>query len=200
MCPFVTIGHVNLLRILTIAALILPLAIDTFVLGTALGAAGIAQRERLRTSLILTAFEAGMPIIGFLAGAGLGIAVGGWANYAAAGVLAAVGVLMLRAGDAEENEEQRLRLLESARGSAVVVLGLGISVDELAIGFGVGLLRLPFLLLIVLIAVQAFLAAQLGMRLGSRLAENVRGAAGRIAGVLLIVAALLVVAEHIAGA
>ncbi|MEP6751929.1 MAG: manganese efflux pump [Candidatus Dormiibacterota bacterium] len=188
-----------MLRILTIAALILPLAIDTFVLGTALGAAGIAQRDRLRTSLVLTAFEAGMPVIGFLAGAGLGIAVGGWANYAAAGVLAAVGVLMLRAGEAEENEEQKLRLLESARGWAVVVLGLGISVDELAIGFGVGLLRLPFLLLIVLIALQAFLAAQLGMRLGSRLAENVRGAAGRIAGVVLIVAALLVVAEHVAG-
>jgi Mn2+/Fe2+ NRAMP family transporter len=53
--------------------------------------------------------------------------------------------------------------------------------------------------LIGLIAVQAFLAAQLGMRLGSRLAENAREAAGRVAGVLLILAAVLVVAEHLAG-
>ncbi|HVC75955.1 MAG TPA: manganese efflux pump [Candidatus Micrarchaeaceae archaeon] len=187
-----------MLRILTVAGLILPLSLDTFVLGTALGAAGIAKQERLRMSLILTAFEAGMPVIGFLAGAGLGIAVGGLANYAAAGVLAAVGVLMLwRQGD--EDEEQKVRLLESARGWAVLVLGLGISVDELAIGFGMGLLRLPFLLLIALIAVQAFLAAQLGMRLGSRVAENAREAAGRIAGGLLILAALLLVGEHIAG-
>ena len=186
-----------MLRILTIAALILPLAIDTFVLGTALGAAGIAQRERLRTSLILTAFEAGMPVIGFVAGAGLGIAVGGWANYTAAGVLATVGVLMLRAGAGEEGEEQELRLLESARGWAVVVLGLGISLDELAIGFGVGLLRLPFLLLIGAIALQAFLAAQLGMRVGSRLAENARQAAARVAGALLLLAALLVVVESL---
>jgi hypothetical protein len=37
------------------------------------------------------------------------------------------------------------------------------------------------------------------MRLGSRLAENTREAAGRIAGLLLIVAALLVVVEHVAG-
>lgn len=188
-----------MLRTLTIAGLILPLAIDTFVLGTALGAAGIAPRERLRTSLILSAFEAGMPIIGFVAGAGLGIAVGGWANYAAAVVLAAVGVFMLRADHGEDVEEQRLRLLESARGWAVVLLGLGISVDELAIGFGVGLLRLPFLLLIGVIAVQAFLAAQLGMRLGSRVAENAREAAGRVAGILLVLAAGLLVAEHIAG-
>jgi manganese efflux pump family protein len=185
------------LRFLTIAALILPLAIDTFVLGTALGAAGIAKRERLRTSLFLTAFEAGMPVIGFLAGAGIGVAVGGWANYAAAVVLAAVGVLMLRPDDGEEDEEQKLRLLESARGWAVVVLGLGISVDELAIGFGVGLLRLPFLLLIGLIAAQAFLAAQLGLRLGSHLAERAREAVGKVAGALLVFAALLIVAEKL---
>ena len=189
----------GVLRLLTIVGLILPLAIDTFVLGTALGAAGIAKQERLRTSLILTAFEAGMPVIGFVAGAGLGIAVGGWANYTAAAVLAAVGVLMLRPDGGKEDEEQKLRLLESARGWAVLVLGFGISVDELAIGFGIGLLRLPFLLLIGLIAVQAFLAAQLGMRLGSRVAENSRQAAERVAGLLLVLAAGLLVAEHIAG-
>ncbi len=189
-----------MLRILTVASIILPLAIDTFVLGTALGAAGIAKRDRLRTSLILTAFEAGMPVIGFLGGAAIGAGVGGWANYLAAAVLAVVGVVMLRSGEGEEDDEQKLRLLETARGWSVVVLGVGISVDELAVGFGVGLLRLPLLLLIVLIAVQAFLAAQLGMRFGSRLAENARQAAGRMAGVLLILAAVIVLAEHIAGA
>ena len=188
-----------MLRILTIAGLILPLTIDTFVLGTALGAAGIAKRERLRTSLILTAFEAGMPVVGFIAGAGIGAALGGWANYLAAAVLAGIGILMLRSGDAEEGAERNLRLLESARGWSIVVLGVGISVDELAVGFGVGLLRLPFLLLIALIAVQAFIAAQLGMRLGSRLAENARVAAGRLAGLLLVVAAALLLIEHLVG-
>jgi putative Mn2+ efflux pump MntP len=187
------------LRILTIAGLILPLTIDTFVLGTALGAAGIAKRERLRTSLILTAFEASMPVVGFIAGAGIGAALGGWANYLAAAVLAGIGILMLRSGGAEEGAERNLRLLESARGWSIVILGVGISVDELAVGFGVGLLRLPFLLLVALIAVQAFLAAQLGMRLGSRLAEKARAAAGRLAGLLLVVAAALLLVEHLAG-
>jgi putative Mn2+ efflux pump MntP len=107
---------------------------------------------------------------------------------------------MLRPGDGEEDDEQKLRLLETARGWSVVVLGVGISVDELAVGFGVGLLRLPLVLLIVLIALQAFLAAQLGMRLGSRVAENARHAAGRVAGALLILAAIVVLGEHIAGA
>lgn len=186
-----------MLRVLTIAALILPLAIDTFVLGTALGVAGMAKRERLRASLVLTAFEAGMPVIGFLAGAGVGLAIGQWADYIAAAVLAVTGLLMLRTRADDEDEEQKVRLLESAHGWAVVVLGLSISLDELAIGFGVGLLRLPLLILIVLIAVQAFIAAQLGMRLGSHLADRARRAAERLAGILLLLAALLVVGESL---
>ena len=188
---------VILLRALTVASLILPLAIDTFVLATALGAAGMAKRERLRASLILTVFEAGMPVIGFLAGAGIGLAIGRWANYAAVAVLAVTGILMLRPQSDVEDDEQKVRLLESVRGWAVVVLGLSISLDELAIGFGAGLLGLPLLLLIGLISVQAFVAAQLGIRLGSRLAGKSRQAAGRLAGILLVLAALLVSGESL---
>jgi putative Mn2+ efflux pump MntP len=187
-------------RALTIAVLVLPLAIDTFVLGTALGAAGLAKRERLRTSLILSAFEAGMPAVGFLAGAALGGVIGRWADYFAAVVLAATGAWMLRPAGGEDDEEQKVRLLQSARGWAVIVLGLGISLDELAIGFGVGLLGLPLVLLVILIAVQAFLAAQLGIRLGSRLAEATRSAAEKLAGALLVLAAMIVVAERLLGA
>jgi hypothetical protein len=93
---------------------------------------------------------------------------------------------MLRpGGDEDEEAEQKVRLLESARGWAIVLLGLGISLDELAIGFGVGLLGLPLLLLVGLIAIQALIAAQLGLRLGSRLADSARRAAGQLAGFLL---------------
>jgi putative Mn2+ efflux pump MntP len=189
-----------LLRIITIAAVILPLAIDTFVLGTALGAAGIAKRERLRTSLTLTAFEAGMPVIGFVAGSGIGLVIGRWADYIAAAVLAMTGLLMIRPQGADEDDERKVGLLDSTRGWAVVLLGLSISVDELAIGFGVGLLRLPLLLLVALIAAQAFLAAQIGMRFGAGLADNSRRSAGRLAGALLLLAAVLVVIERFAPA
>jgi putative Mn2+ efflux pump MntP len=186
------------LRVLTVAAVILPLAIDTFILGTALGAAGIAGRDRLRTSLILGGFESMMPVAGFLVGAGFGAAVGRWAEYLAALVLAAVGAWMLRPGAADdEPAEDRVRLLQAARGWAILVLGLSISLDELAIGFGIGLLGLPLVVLVVLIGAQAILAAQAGMRLGSRIAERARHLAERLAGTLLIIAAGLVLAERL---
>jgi putative Mn2+ efflux pump MntP len=93
-----------------------------------------------------------------------------------------------------ERDEQRVARLAQVRGPAALLLGLSISLDELAIGFTLGLLRLPAGLVIALIALQAFVVAQLGLRLGSRLSERLREAAERVAGLALagLGAALLV--------
>ncbi len=188
-----------MVHVLTIAAFVVPLGLDTFALSAALGVVGLSANERLRASLILTGFEAGMPFVGFLIGSGIGTAVGKYSDYAAAAVLVGVGVFMLWPRD-EEDEGEKVVLLQRARGAAILGLGLGISLDELAIGFGGGLLRLPLLILtILIIGVQAFLAAQVGMRLGSKLGEDAREWAERIAGMLLIGAGVLVVVEKQAG-
>jgi putative Mn2+ efflux pump MntP len=186
---------------LTVAAFILPLSIDTFVLGAALGSSRLPAQHRLRTSLVLSCFEGGMPVIGFLIGAGLGGVIGPVADFGGAAVLAGVGIWMLRPGgeDAEELEEQRVRRLQAARGWTVVALGLSISVDEFAVGLGAGLLGLPLAVLIVIIIVQAFLAAQLGMRIGARLADEARESAEKVAGGLLVLAAILIVVEKVMG-
>jgi putative Mn2+ efflux pump MntP len=186
-------------RVLTIIAFVLPLGLDTFALSAALGVSGLSSRERLRASLIFSAFEAVMPLIGFFVGSGIGTVVGRASDYAAGGVLIALGLWMLRPGE-EDGEAEQMHLLERARGAAILGLGLGISLDELAIGFGGGLLRLPLLLLAVVIGVQAFAAAQAGMRLGARLGEEAREWAERLAGVLLLAAGVLVILERVTGA
>ena len=172
-------------------ALVAPLALDTFAVSAALAASGLTSANRVRVSLVFPAFEMAMPVVGLLIGHALGRALGSVADYVAIALLVGVGLLMLRDGDDDPG-----RLID-ARGLAVLALGVSISLDELAIGFGVGLLRLPLILLVTLIAVQAFFAAQLGMRLGSRIAEKARGAAEKFAGGLLVVAAGLVVVEKL---
>src|SRR5207244_8850392 len=84
------------------------------------------------------------------------------------------GFLLLRPGQREHDEERRVRLLAHARGLAIIDLGLSISVDELTVGLSAGLLGLSIALTVIWIAVQAFAAAQLGLRLGARLGEEVR--------------------------
>ncbi len=174
-------------HLLLLAGIILPLGLDTFALAAALGVAGIPANRRGPTSLILAAFEAGMPIVGFLIGGAVGHVIGDFAGWTFLGI---AGLFMLRPGD-EEKEEARLKLLARAHGVAIVDLGLAISVDELAVGFSLGLLGLPLVVAVIWLGVQAFLAAQIGMRVGSRLGDELRERGEQLAGVVLIGMALL---------
>jgi len=166
-----------------LVALVLPLGLDTFAVAAALGMIGTAPARRLRISLLFTAFEAGMPLIGLALGAPLGHAIGAAADYVAIGVLLAFGIYTLLAS--EEREQKRLAEFAQVRGVSALILGVSISLDEFAIGFTLGLLRLPAGLVIGLIALQAFVVTQLGLRLGSRLSARLREASERLAGVAL---------------
>ena len=175
---------------LVTAGLLLPLALDTFALAAALGVAGLEERHRLRVTLVFTAFEAGMPILGLFAGHAIGRYFGEWAGYAGIVVLLIAGVLLLRS-DNDEAADRRLRLLAHARGFAIVDLGIGISVDELTIGFSAGLLALPIALVVIWVAIQAFVAAQLGLRIGARISEKLRERSEQAAGLALITVAIV---------
>jgi manganese efflux pump family protein len=88
---------------------------------------------------------------------------------------------MLVEGD--EDAEKRPLLGRSL--VATIALGLSVSLDELAIGFTLGLLRVPLIPVIVLIAAMAFLASQAGLRLGARIGKEIAERAETVAGVAL---------------
>lgn len=181
--------------LLLLGALLLPLGVDSLALGAALGIAGLPRQDRLRISLVLAAFEGGMPIVGFLAGAGLGHILGAVAGYTGIAALAVAGVLLLR--DDDDGNEARMRLLGRARGLAVVDLGIGVSVDELALGVGAGLLGLSIPVVVVWLTIQAFLAVQVGLRIGARAGEALRERAETTAGAALLLTALLLLALRV---
>ena len=182
-----------------LAALLVPLALDTFILSAALGVVGLPRRLGVRASLVLASFEAAMPIVGVVLGRGLGGVVGHFAGYTAAVAIGVAGFLLLRSGGDEERERERVRLLARARGFAIVDLGISISLDELAIGFSLGLLHLSLPVAVAFLGVQAFVASQLGLWIGGRIAEELREGAERLAGLLLIGTAALLLALKLAG-
>jgi len=179
--------------VLTLVALVVPLGLDTLAVSAGLGASGKASpRERRRLSLLFAAFEGGMPLVGLALGAPLARAVGGAAEYAAIVVLAVLGLLALRGGG-----EERLSARPTSL-AAALVLGLSVSLDELALGFTLGLLRVPVLPAIALIAVQALVLSQLGLRLGARAGRAAGERAERLAGVALLLLAGALLAERVA--
>lgn len=178
-------------------AFVLPLGLDSFAVAAALGATGrLSGRTRLRISALFVAFEAGMPLLGLAAGAPLARATGDVADYLAAAAVIAVGVWMLAHGGPDDEAETADRLA-AARGLAILGLGIGISLDELAIGFGIGLTRLPLIPAIVGIAVQAFVGVQLGLHLGARIGERFGEIAERLAGLALVALGLFLLAERL---
>ena len=179
-----------------VIALVLPLGLDTFAIAAALGITRLSGSQRVRFSLLFAAFEGGMPVIGLLIGAGLGQAIGGWSEYLAIAALAGVGAYMLFGRD---EDEERVRKLAAARGPAMIGLGLSVSLDELAIGFSLGLLNVPIIPAILLIAAQAFIVSQVGFALGGKVGEATREGAERLASaVLLVIAGALLVARILA--
>ena len=109
-------------------------------------------------------------------------------------MLIAFGIYTLNSAD-EDNE--RLTELTQMRGLRAVALGVSISLDELAIGFTLGLLHISAALVIALIAVQTLIVTQLGLRLGGRLSERVREGAERLAGLALATLGLVLLAEKL---
>jgi putative Mn2+ efflux pump MntP len=181
--------------VLRLILFVLPLGLDTFAVSAALGMLQPPKRDRLRISLVMASFEMVMPLIGLGVGHALGTVIGTTADYLAIGVLASLGVWMLV--HEGENEAEQAAQLVSASGPMLIAIGISISLDELAVGFTIGLLHLSIWLAVVLIGAQAFIVAQLGLWLGSRISENARENTERLAGIALIGLAALLTVEKL---
>ena len=166
-----------------IIALVLPLALETFAVSAALAVGGPSTGWRTHRWMLFAASETGMPLVGLAIGHPIGT-IGKAGDYVAIALLFALAVHMLRETEGEREPGPPMALLD--RGVvAITVLAVSASLDELAIGFTVGLLRLPVVPVIAVIAVQAFAVSWLGMRLGERVGERVREGAERLGGVAL---------------
>src|SRR6202035_4563729 len=149
---------------------VLPLGLDSFAVAAAIGAAQVTTVwQRLRISLVFVIFEGGMPLIGLGLGTALARGIGQVAGYLAGTAVIAVGAWMLLAGDKDEDE--KASRLASSRGLALI-----------ALGFSISLAHLPVTAVIVAIALQAFVAAQLGLAIGAKIGERWRERAEQVAG------------------
>jgi putative Mn2+ efflux pump MntP len=180
--------------LLKLLAFVLPLGVDSFAMAAALGTRRPTRRQRWRLSLLFVAFEGGMPLIGLAIGAPVALAMGSTADYIAGGVLVVVGLWMVFA---DENEDEANDRITGVGMWSALALGASISLDELAIGFTLGLARLPVVPVIVAIAVQALVASQLGFRLGAYVSEAWREWADRLAGIVLAALGVYLVGQRV---
>lgn len=185
---------------------VLPLGLDTFALSTIIGVTPLATRTRVRLALTFAAAEGLMPAVGLLLGLPLGNALGAWSGYLAGALLCGLGVWMWwkERGERDDDdnaegkgEAAKITRAATAAGWGILGLAVSISLDELAVGFSFGVLRVPLVPALVLIAFQALLASvagqwtgrHMGQTLGER-AEQLVGPAFGVLGLWFIAAQL----------
>ncbi|MDQ6693239.1 MAG: manganese efflux pump MntP family protein [Chloroflexota bacterium] len=170
-----------------LAALILfvTLGLDTLAVSVGLGLSALPRTLWLRVGLTFALFEGLMPLVGLLAGQGLSASLGEWAGYLAAVLLIVVGLLAIREALSDEEDSEGVLRADDLSGKRLLLVGLSVSLDELAVGFSLGVLAVPVGLALVYIAAQAFALTFLGLALGGRLGERVGERAELASGVVL---------------
>jgi manganese efflux pump family protein len=195
---------------LAVFAVAPALGLDNFAAAVAIGLAGVDARTRLRVGVIFGLFEAGMPIVGLLIGAQAAASLGPAARWLAAGLLIAVGGYFLLEGLREAHAASPSRSAQrSARSSSpdrsgqppgtdglgrLVLAGLALSVDNLAVGFALGSYHTSIVVGAVTIGAVSVALALIGLELGGRLGASAGQRGGQLAGLLLLAVGALIAA------
>lgn len=168
------------MTLLKMVALILSLGMDTLMMSISLGF--VQTKGKLKIAFTFAFAEAIMPLVGLAIGKGTGRLIGEWASLLGGVALLAIAIWLIFFEDEDEEEE---RLERELKGLTLIVTALSISLDELAVGFSVGLVGVPIALTIVLIALQALVFTFLGITFGAKLKPYLGEWAEKLAGVVL---------------
>lgn len=177
---------------LKIIVLVLSLGMDTLMMSIALGFT--QTKGRTRIALTFAGAEAIMPFIGLIIGKGAGRLIGDWASLVGGIALLAVAVWLMFFEDEDDEEEKLERNLV---GSTLIVTALSISLDELAVGFSIGLVGVPIALTMILLALQAFVFTYLGLTFGSRLKPYLGEWIEKLAGIVLALLGIWILIDSI---
>lgn len=170
----------------------LSLGFDTLVVSASLGLRKDPERK-IHNALVFAAAESLMPIAGMIIGGALGHYFKG--AISAAGALLLIGVAVYFLFFDRDGDDQAV-LGKPLAGWPLLAVAIGISLDELAVGFTAGLMQAPIALTILLIAVQSFTFSMVGVTFGAKLKPYLGEWAEKASGVVLGIIGVLMLMEN----
>ena len=155
---------------ITIALISLGLAMDALAVSLGIGTSGqiTSLRGKIRLAAHFGIFQSGMTALGWLAGKTIVGYVKDFDHWIAFGLLAYVGVNLIRAGFDKNREafEQ-----DPSTGKILVMLSFATSIDAFAVGLSIAFINVPLLLSVLMIGLVAMLLSIVGLFFGARLGE-----------------------------
>lgn len=181
-----------------ILGIAVALAMDCFAitLGMACGSRGLTLKQAVRMAAYFGGFQFVMPVIGWFAGDRMLGLIQRFDHWVAFGLLAVIGGRMIYES-VEMSEEDKACRPDQTRGKRLLILALATSIDALAVGLSLGVVRTGILYPAAVIGVMSFVLTVVGAKLGPVVGRIVGKRAELVGGLILIGIGAKILIEHL---
>ncbi|MCK4375621.1 MAG: manganese efflux pump [Candidatus Brocadiae bacterium] len=184
------------MSILHIFLIAVGLAADAFAVSVAEGVAlrKVTREDTLRVALYFGAFQGAMPVVGWLVGHSLRSVVESYDHWVAFGLLMLIGGKMVADalfgfGTAEPRNP--------SRGGRLIMLAIATSIDALAVGMSLAMLRVRIWTPAVIIGVVTGLLCATGIQMGDRIGSRLGRWAELGGGIILCLIGARILTDHL---
>jgi putative Mn2+ efflux pump MntP len=184
--------------ILTPALIGIGLSMDCFAVSLAIGTTTKTRLVYAATIIALCfgLFQAGMTVIGWVAGVSLLGLISAYDHWVAFILLVIVGGKMILEGVWGDEDEAHIEVIRIV---PVLVLSLATSVDALAVGVSFGVLQTTVLVPALIIGIVCFVISFAGVMLGEQLGTILGNKMEIFGGIILVLIGLRILYEHTIG-
>lgn len=186
------------MSLIEIVAIAVALAMDAFAVSVAAGVTlrVVSARQTFRLAWHFGLFQALMPIAGWTAGIKVQKFITSFDHWVAFSLLILIGSRMI--WEAIRNEGEQVRNSEPTKGWSLVMLSLATSIDALAVGLGLAMLRISVWFPAAVIGIVAGVFTAGGLHLGGYVGRRLRIAryAALTGGIVLLIIGGRILHEH----
>jgi manganese efflux pump family protein len=170
--------------VLALLLVAVSVSLSNFAAAIGIGVAGLDARIRLRVGVIFGIFETGMPILGLALGHGLVRHLGHAGHWIGAGLLIATGAYsLIQTLRSDTRAPVAARELQTGR---LLITGLALSIDNLAVGFALGTYHVSFALAAIVIGAVSVAMSLAGLELGDHIGAKMGQHGEFLGGIVLI--------------
>ena len=183
---------------MSLLARAVALAMDAFAVSIATGVSlkQVSLRQTFRLSWHFGFFQALMPVIGWSAGLTIRSHIANYDHWLAFVLLAFVGVKMIK--EAIQQDKEKEQKSDPTKGYTLILLSVATSIDALAIGFSMSMLKISIWMPVILIGAVAAMFTAVGLYVGKKVGSVSRLSffAEAIGGIILLLIGLNILREH----
>ena len=182
--------------LITVIIIAVGLAMDTFAVSIVSGSLykQLNVRHAVRMAVFFGGFQALMPLIGSLAGLSIEKYIANYDHWAAFGLLCAVGGKMIYESFQIKSAQSNF---DPSNIFILLVLSLATSIDALAIGITLPLLRVPIAAAVAIIGSVTFGFSYIGVFIGKKFGHLFENKIEAVGGLILLGLGFKILLDHL---